>query len=188
MESTPISLLDRLRQPAAGPDWDRFVLLYTPLLYLWVNRLGVAGPDADDVVQDVFVALVQALPAFQYDAAGRFRGWLWTVTRNKVRERTRRALVPTAACDLNALAGPQGDDPEGEIDEREYREYVTRRALELMRSDFEPASWRAFWATVVDGRTADDAAAELGITPNAVYLAKGRVLRRLREELTGLLD
>ena len=184
MDVTPVSLLERLRHPNA-PDWDRFVLLYTPLLYIWAGRLGAAGADADDLVQDVFASLVEILPAFRYDTAGRFRGWLWTVVRNKARERGRRVAVPTA--DLADVAEPAGD-PAGEADDREYREYVTRRAMDLMRADFEPAAWRAFWATAIDGRPAADVAAELGITPNAVYLAKARVLRRLRAELAGLLD
>ena len=101
-------------------------------------------------------------------------------------------LIPSACLisgrPVKATSGLSGDDPARVIDQREYREYVTRRAMELMQSDFEPATWRAFWATVVEGRPVDDTAAELGITPNAVYIAKGRVLRRLREELAGLLD
>lgn len=188
MDSTSPSLLERLRGDATGCDWDRFVLIYTPLLYVWASRLGAYGPDADDLVQDVFAALVQALPQFQYAAAGRFRGWLWTVVRNKARERARLAhRVVVTGTDLDAV--PAADcDPADQIDEREYREYVTRRAMELIRSDFEAATWRAFWAVVVEGRTAEDTAAELGITPNAVYLAKGRVLRRLRAELAGLIE
>jgi RNA polymerase sigma-70 factor (ECF subfamily) len=75
-----------------------------------------------------------------------------------------------------------------EIDEEEYRARVVARALELMRAEFEPATWRACWEFVVNDRPAADVAAELGVTVNAVYLAKGRVLRRLREELSEFLD
>jgi RNA polymerase sigma-70 factor (ECF subfamily) len=188
MEPTPISLLERLGGPAAGPAWDRFVLLYTPLLYLWASRLGILGPDADDIVQDVFTTLVQALPGFRYDPDRRFRGWLWTVTRNKARERARRQAVTVAADPFNGPGEPAATDPAEEADEREYRDYLTRRALELIRADFEPPTWQAFWQTVALGRPAPEVAAELGLSPNAVYLAKGRVLRRLRVELAGLLD
>jgi RNA polymerase sigma-70 factor (ECF subfamily) len=155
-------------------------------LYLWAGRLGLDGADADDLVQDVFTTLVPALPRFEYDRAGRFRGWLWTVTRNKARERNRRA-APAGPVAPDTF-GAADDDPATAVPEREYRDYLTRRAVDLMRADFEPLTWRAFWETVVAGRAAAEVAAELGTSPNAVYLAKGRVLRRLRTELAGLLD
>ena len=91
MDSTPVSLLERLRRPAEQAAWERFVRLYTPLLCQWARRLGLRGADAADLVQDVFVVLVQKLPEFRYDPRRRFRGWLWTVTLNKWRERRRRA-------------------------------------------------------------------------------------------------
>jgi len=82
MQTTPISLLEQLRSPRPDQAWGRFVDLYTPLLYIWAGRLGAIGPDADDLVQDVFTTLVQQLPGFEYDRGARFRGWLWTVCRN----------------------------------------------------------------------------------------------------------
>ncbi len=187
MNSTPVSLLEQLHDPAAHVAWDRFVVLYTPLLRVWAGRLGATGPDAEDLVQDVFATLVRALPEFRYDRDGRFRGWLWTVTRNKARERTRRwaGEPPTRPLDGRELAT---DDPATEFDEREYRDCLTRRAMELMRTDFDPPTWRAFWETAVEGRSAPEVGAELGLTPNAVYLARGRVFRRLRAELAGMLD
>lgn len=188
MEQTPLSLLETLRRPDPGPAWDRFVRLYSDLLYTWAGRLGAAGADADDLVQDVFAVLVRELPRFRYAAGGRFRGWLWTVVRNKARERARRPAVPVAAGGLSDVAGPAAADPADEIDDREYRDHLTRKALDLMRADFEPETWRAFWGVVADGRPAAAVAADLGLTVNAVYLAKGRVLRRLRAELAGLLD
>ncbi|MBX9628519.1 MAG: sigma-70 family RNA polymerase sigma factor, partial [Gemmataceae bacterium] len=106
MDATPVSLLESLRRPDPGPAWDRFVLLYTDLLFTWAHRLGAAGPDADDLVQDVFAVLVRELPAFRYSSGGRFRGWLWTVVRNKARERARRPAVPVAAGGLSDVAGP----------------------------------------------------------------------------------
>src|SRR5262249_54749618 len=98
MDTTPASLLERLRRPQAQADWERFVALYTPLLCLWAHRLGVTGPDVDDLVQDVFAVLVQKLPAFRYDPQQRFRGWLWTILANKVRT-ARRPRVPVVTLD-----------------------------------------------------------------------------------------
>jgi RNA polymerase sigma-70 factor, ECF subfamily len=185
---TPPSLLERVRRPTDQEAWNRFVQLYTPLLLHWARRLGLQDPDAADLVQDVFAILVRRLPEFRYQPRQRFRGWLWTITVNKWRERRR---VRTAT--------PQADDP-GRLDELavadgaegmaedEYRRYLTRRALEVMKAEFQPATWQAFWETVVDERPTAEVARELGLSENAVYLAKGRVLRRLRRELDGLLD
>jgi RNA polymerase sigma-70 factor (ECF subfamily) len=186
MNTTPVSLLERLCRPDERAAWERFVRLYTPLLCHWARRLGLRDPDAADLVQDVFVVLVRKLPEFRYDPRQRFRGWLWTVTLNKWRERRRRAPSPQAEqADLDGLCAPGGDDG---VAEAEYRHYLTRRALELLRAEFQPATWKAFWECVVNERPAAAVAGELGLTENAVYLAKGRVLRRLRRELDGLLD
>ncbi|HEY2154472.1 MAG TPA: sigma-70 family RNA polymerase sigma factor, partial [Isosphaeraceae bacterium] len=81
-----------------------------------------------------------------------------------------------------------GDPPGRAFEEAEYRRRLVLRALQVMKTDFQPATWRACWENVVDGRTAGDVARELGITINSVYLAKARVLRRLHLELDGLLD
>ena len=74
------------------------------------------------------------------------------------------------------------------LEEQEYRQYVVARALQMMQTDFEPATWKACWETVVQGRAVAEVAAELGISNNAVYLARSRVLGQLRRDLGGLLD
>lgn len=183
MTTTPVTLLERLRQPGEQAAWERFVRLYLPLLHHWAHRLGRHDQDAADLVQDVFAALVPALPKFRYDPARRFRGWLWTVTLNQHRAQGRR---PASA----PLAGPEPGLPDvaDVISEAEYRQYLTRRALELIQAEFQPTTWQAFWEYVVRDRPAADVGRELGLTENAVYLAKGRVLRYLRRELAGLLD
>lgn len=187
MHQTPISLLERLRSPGDQDAWVRFVRLYTPLLYQWARRLRLDADDAADLVQDVFTVLVAKMPRFIYDPNRRFRGWLWTVAVNKLRERRRRepASIPT---DIAGVDLPDGSDPAAEFTEAEYRRYVTDRALRLLQSDFDPTTWRAFWEHVPNGRTAPDVAAELGVSVGAVYAAKTRVLARLRAELRGLLD
>src|ERR1700681_3549129 len=104
MKSTPLSLLERLRGSNEPAAWERFVQLYTPLLCHWARRLGLQGPEAADLVQDVFTLLVQKLPDFRYDPAKRFRGWLWTVTLNRCRELQRRHPAPVLSTDPDALA------------------------------------------------------------------------------------
>src|SRR5262245_47874884 len=136
MHSTPVSLLERLRRPDERAAWERFVLLYTPLLCGWARRLGLDGPEAEDLVQAVFTVLVQQLPDFRYNPQQRFRGWLWTVTLNKHRERQRRVSVPGGggAAEPSDVAGPDETDA---VSDREYRQYLVGRALELMQADFQ---------------------------------------------------
>jgi RNA polymerase sigma-70 factor (ECF subfamily) len=187
MWTTPPSLLERLHNSPEREAWQKFVAMYTPLLFAWATRLGLGGHDAADLVQDVFTVLVEELPRFRYDAGKSFRGWLKTILLNRWRkdQRRRAAAKVVADPDLTALAGVE-DLPD--FEDEEYRLYVARRALALMQAEFQPVTWKACWEFVVRDRPAAEVAAELGITTNAVYLAKGRVLRRLREELHGLLD
>lgn len=186
MNTTPASLLQRLRDEDATDAWHRFVDLYTPLLAHWARRLGLSKTDGDDLVQEVFLILVRELPRFVYQPGRRFRGWLWTVLRNKYHEKHRRAAEPVAGeMALAALSVP--DDLEA-VWEREYQQYVVGRAAAFIEAEFQPATWKAFWESVVHDRPAADVARDLGVSENAVYLAKGRVLRRLRQELDGLLE
>jgi RNA polymerase sigma-70 factor (ECF subfamily) len=188
MKSTPVSLLERLRRPDEQASWERFVQLYTPLLSHWAHRLGLAGPEAADLVQDVFTILVEKLPQFRYDPAKRFRAWLWTVTVNRCRQGQRRQTARVYSADPHTLGQITAPDATDAIADEEYRQYLTRRALELMQAEFQPATWKAFWECVVNERPVTEVAQQLKLTENAVYLAKGRVLRRLRVELDGLWD
>jgi RNA polymerase sigma-70 factor (ECF subfamily) len=184
MPATSASLLERLRRPGQDAAWARFVDLYTPLLYHWARRTGLAQPQAADLVQDVLLVLLRKLPEFTYDRTKSFRSWLRTVTLNKWRENLRREH-PGCAVSGGDLSAP---DPLREFEDAEYHAYLARRALGLMQAEFQPATWKACWEQVVCGRPAAEVAAELGISEGAAYVAKSRVLRRLREELDGLLD
>jgi len=187
MLTTSGSLLEQLRHPGEEAAWARFVKLYTPLIYTWGRRMGVPRQEALDLVQDVLTVLVQKLPNFSYDPDKSFRGWLRTVTLNKLREQMRRRPGAVNASDsfLDDLARNSGSDT---FEEKEYRRHLVRRALHLMQTDFEPTTWKACWEHIVSGRSAAEVGRELGITEGAVYVAKYRVLRRLRENLKGLLD
>ena len=189
MNTTSQTLLHRLTSENDGQAWGRFVELYTPLLLAWCRRLDLSDADAADLVQTVFVALYEKLPEFRYDPARSFRAWLKTVLMNSWRNQARRkrAGLPNAGGALDPDSIPD-TDPRMELDEAEYRTHLVRRALHLMQSSFEPSTWQACWEFVVNDRPANDVAAELGITVNSVYLAKSRVLRHLRHELSWFLD
>ncbi len=183
MNSTSASLLLRVRRIEDREAWDRLVELYTPLLYFWARRLGPVPVDAADLVQEVFVTLVQKLPQFEYDETQSFRGWLWTVLLNKWREfRCRRPLMA-----MPPDSQLPDDDTVTVMAENEYRQYLVGRAMELMREVFQPKIWKACWEHVVLGKSAAEVGPCLDMTENAVYLASSRVLRRLRQELQELL-
>jgi RNA polymerase sigma-70 factor, ECF subfamily len=184
MHTTPLTLLQRLGQSASPEAWRQFVALYTPLLFHWARSRGLQEDDAADLVQDVLVILVQRLPEFQYQPGKSFRGWMRMVLLNKWRDR----MAAAAPGQLNGVAEPEAPDGVALLEEEEYRRYVVGRALRLMQTDFEPTTWQACWETVVGERPVAEVAAALGITVNAVYLAKSRVLGQLRRDLAGLLD
>ena len=188
MNTTSVSLLQRLGQPGEQESWRRFVHLYTPLLYYWGRRVGLPPDEAADLVQDVLLVVVEKLPHFEYDAQRSFRGWLRTITLNKWRARCRRhAAAPPIEPDPNFSDLTDGE-PVDAFAEQEYRRWLVQRALEVMREEFETTTWTACWEFVVSGRSAAEVATDLGVSVDVVYAAKSRVLRRLRQELDGLLD
>jgi len=188
MPTTSLSLLQQLRRPDDDAAWNRFVELYTPLLYYWARKAGLQNADAADLVQEVLQLLVKKLPEFEYDRAKSFRSWLRTVTLNKWRESKRKKQLAVVAGGSQAPLDPAAADGAEAFWETEYRQMLAARALEIMRGQFEPATWQACWESVVNGRSAAEVAAQLGVTTNSVYLARSRVLRRLRAELEGLWD
>jgi len=194
MVETSASLLERLRHQPDAASWERLVGLYTPLLRGWLRRNDVPQVDVDDLVQEVLQVLVRELPKFHYDPTrGCFRGWLRTIVVNRLwmfwRERQSRPLA-TGDSDL-ARGLNELEDPHSDLSrqwDREHDAHVARRLLEVIEKDFEAATWQAFRRLVLDGAAAQTVAAEVGISLNAVYLARHRVLRRLREEMRGLTD
>jgi RNA polymerase sigma-70 factor (ECF subfamily) len=187
--ATSRSLLDRVKADDAA-SWDRLVGLYAPLVYHWCRRLGLPEQEIADVFQDVFHAVAAHIAGFRKERErDTFRGWLRTITRNKVHDHFRRlGREPGGAGGTDALlrlarvpeAPPQaeGDSSAGRADR-----VLFGHAIELIRGEFEERTWRAFWLTAVEDRAPSDVAAELEMSPGAVRVAKSRVLRRLREEL-----
>lgn len=194
MPDTPISLLERLRLRPDGASWRRLVDLYTPLIRDWLRHHGIKDADSDDLTQEVMQVLVRELPNFQHDLRqGAFRRWLRNVTVNRLRVFWRdRRLRPVTTGDNNfGHILDQLEDPNSRLSrlwDEEHDHHVARRLLELIEPEFEPMTWRAFRGLVLEGKRTAEVAAELGMTPNAVRIAKSRVLSRFRQEIDGILD
>ncbi len=189
MDSTSVSLLKRLGHTDDQLAWQRFVDLYAPLIFYWGRYQGLSASDAADLVQEVMLTVVGKIGEFQYDSNRRFRGWLHTITINRATDIQRRNQVRASEtldeANLN-VGGLQA--PVDLFAEVEYRGLLAKRALELMKAEFAERDWQACWHQVVDGKKAAEVAEEFGITINMAFLAKSRILARLRTELEGLFD
>lgn len=190
--TTRPSLLVRLRNARDIQAWTQFVELYGPLLYGFARKHGLQDADAADLMQEVLRSVAGAVGRLEYDPQrGSFRGWLFTVVRNKLRnflsdqKRHVQGSGDTAAQNLLAeVAAPEDDLAEHW--EREYESRLFAWAAERVRGEFEETTWRAFWQTAVEGKGAKAAADSLTISVGAVYVAKSRVLARLREQIQQL--
>jgi RNA polymerase sigma-70 factor (ECF subfamily) len=190
--ATRASLLLRLRDGGDAEAWRQFLRLYAPVVYGFARKRGLQDADAADLMQDVLRSVVAAAPRLDYDPGrGSFRGWLFTVTRNKVfnflgsaRHRTDGSGDPDAHQRLLEQPAPPDD---GDW-EHEYERRLAALAMESVRGEFQAPTWRAFWMTAVEGRGAREAGDALGLSPGAVYVARSRVLARLRGEVRRLQE
>jgi RNA polymerase sigma-70 factor (ECF subfamily) len=193
MNETSVSLLDRLRDSPDAASWQRLLDLYAPLIQAWLRRQGLQPADADDLAQDVLAVLVRELPTFEHRRPGAFRSWLRAITANRLRNFWRaRQARPAATGDSDFVhLLEQLEDPHSELSriwDREHDQIIVRRAMELIEPEFTPSTWQAFRRLAVDGAAVDAVAAELGLSANAVLIAKSRVFSRLRQEIRGLVD
>ena len=190
---TSASLLERLRTAPDEAAWRRLDDLYRPLIRRWVLRDPTLGQEAEDVVQEVMGVLVRELPDFQRQRTGSFRRWLRTVTAHRLaayyRSRQHRPV---------GLGSPPGEGPLGQLADpaselsrlwdEEHDRHVLRRLMETIEPLFEATTLAAFRRVAFDGVAPAQAAEELGLSLNAVLLAKSRVLSKLRREAEGLID
>jgi RNA polymerase sigma factor (sigma-70 family) len=191
MDEQPItrpSLLVCIRDPRNGLAWSQFVAIYTPLVYRFVRRHGLQESDAADVTQEVFAAVARGIRQFDYDRGkGSFRGWLIAVTRSKLqnylskRQAKNRGAGGTEALKLIEQQ-PSPDDEEAFV-EREHRRCLFDWAVQQIRDDFQDATWQAFWQTNVEGKETNAVADSLGMSVGAVYIARSRILARLKETI-----
>jgi RNA polymerase sigma factor (sigma-70 family) len=186
---TRASLLARLGNPQDRAAWQQFVELYGSLVYGFARQRGLQDADAADLTQEVFLAVARAAGRWQYDPhQGSFRGWLYGITRNKfARFLQRRGAGPIGSGDSNTqrrLEEQPSQEPSPEAAwEQEFQQQLLRLAADRIQGSFAPTTWQAFWRTAVEGKSAGEVAAELGLSIGAVYVARSRVLARLAEQV-----
>jgi RNA polymerase sigma-70 factor, ECF subfamily len=191
--STTSSFLDGLKQ-RDDAAWRRLATVYARLVLDWCRSAGVPSEERNDISQEVFRAVAASIDGFQFNPPdGTFRGWLRTITYNKIVDHFRRRNrhpVAIGGTDAHQRLMAIPDEISGSLPEATDREkaIVVRQTLELIRVEFEDRTWQAFWRTTVEDQQAGLVADSLGMTPGAVRQAKSRVLCRLREELRQLME
>ena len=194
MHDTSLTLLNRLRQSPDSDSWNRFVGSYAPLVRAWLSRYDVQASDADDLSQEVLLAIFQSVAEFDHNGnAGAFRAWIKQILVNRLRNYWRRKTR-----DLSISAGTSIDERLGELDDpesalsllwnQEHDQHVLAALLRSVERHFTPDTWNAFIRVALDGAKANVVVEELGISLNAVFVAKSRVLNRLRQEAEGLVE
>lgn len=184
--STSSSLLNRVRDNDSEA-WSKLSRLYAPLVYRWARSAGLQDQDAGDITQEVFQAVARSIHSFDPSKGGRLRRWLWGITRNKLadhfRQKAGRALAAGGTDAHQALQNLPDLPADAPSDGFDADASLFHRAMELLKTDFQPATWQAFWRMAIDGQPAAEVAQELGMSKKAVRQAKYRVLQRLRDEL-----
>jgi RNA polymerase sigma-70 factor (ECF subfamily) len=189
--SASSSLLERARAHDASA-WSQLEFVYGPIVLQWCRRARLQDDDAADVKQEVFRAVAGGIDEFRRNRPGdSFRGWLFGITRHKINDLFRRLAKTPAALGGSDIRNRLEQEPDPLTDDASSRSdaetgELLRRALELLRTGFAEPTWKAFWQIVVEDRSPAEVAAELNMNTGAVYTAKSRVLRRLREEFAGL--
>lgn len=185
---TRASLLVQLRDGTNHGAWQEFMKLYGPVVYGFARKRGLQDADAADLMQDVLRSVSTSIGRLDYDPTqGTFRGWLFTITRNKIFNfLSARRIRPQGSGDssTNRMLDQHPDVNDGsETWEMEYQRRMAAIAMERVKGEFQANTWRAFWMTAVEGAAVSDVARETGLSTGAIYVAKSRVLARLKEEV-----
>jgi RNA polymerase sigma factor (sigma-70 family) len=188
---TRASLLVQLRDGTNHGAWQEFMRLYGPVVYGFARKRGLQDADAADLMQDVMRSVSTAIGRLEYDRSqGTFRGWLFTITRNRVFNfLTARRNRPQGSGDtsMNQLLDAQPASSDGaDVWEVEYQRRLAALAMERVKKEFQQNTWQAFWLTAVEGVSAADASSRIGMSTGAIYVAKSRVLARLKEEVESM--
>lgn len=177
--TTSLTLLNEIRLTGSPEAWARFVDIYGPLLLKWNREAGLQDADAQDVAQNCLAFICDRINSFSRKKTGSFRRWLRLVAFNKIREHRGKKKRSESLQDLDeASFAVPGDDF---IYAENYYQDVLERALRHLHRQFHKESWDAFLSTALQGKSVDKVAQELGMTPNAVYVARHRITHKISQ-------
>ncbi len=184
---TSHSLIFRVKNPADGAAWTEFLGIYQPVVFGMARRRGLQDADAQDVMQQVFLSISKSIEGWiPGDLQPPFRAWLTTIARNAITKAlTRRPRdAATGSTSMVELLDAQ-PDPQATTTEilAEARKELIRWATEQIRSEFSEATWSVFWRTAIEGVPIAEVAKSTGRSAGAVYVARYRVIARLREKV-----
>ncbi len=188
--TTRASLLVRIRDPRDAEAWSQFNRVYGPLIFRFARKHGFQDSDAADLTQEVLREVCRKIRQFDYDRElGRFRGWLLTVARyTLIRMRKAKTRQPGGTGDtatIRKLESVADDSDALEQDwNQEYERTVFEWASRDVRGQVLESTWEAFWRTAVEGRKPIQVARELGMSVGSVYVARNRVLARLKQQIS----
>lgn len=179
--TTHASLLQRVAGGGDAGAWREFCQRYESLIRGFAVRRGLPASDCDDILQDVLVSLTQALPGFTYDPAkGKFRSYLKTVVLRAIFKQSRQKRAASPLEDIEELTRAADVDSDVErVWDEEWRQHHLQQAMRVIEAEFNAADRTAFQAYAVEGREVRSVAEELSLSPEQVYQAKSRILRRL---------
>ncbi len=190
MSDIPITqptLLLRIRDADDADSWERFVKLYTPLVFGYCRQRGLQEADASDVAQEVMRTVAQSIQRFEYNRdKGTFRGWLLAVTRNKLLKyftKIQRVPLGSGRTTIHAKLEATPDATETDHWDRAYQQRLFQWACSEVQDEFTPKTWSAFCQTAIDNQPPHQVASALGTSLGAVYIAKSRVIARIRKQI-----
>lgn len=184
MPETRDSLIVQVQNPANREAWEQFTAIYRPVVYRLARTRGLQDADADDLAQQVLLAVARAIPDWQRNnSQTRFRHWLHRIAKNAILNALTRAPKESAMGGsgfMNLLQGvSQPDDFESQI-ELEYQRQVYRQAAEIVRDGIQEQTWRIFVMTIIEGQSTESVAKQMNTTIGNVHAIRSRVMRRLQ--------
>lgn len=188
LPDTQASLIARVKNPADAASWTEFLAIYRPVVYRLARAKGLQDSDAEDLAQRVFLSVARAIGSWEPIPDGPpFRVWLFKITRNAILNALTRKPPdqPAGSTSVWELLNqhPAADEETSASFLRESRQEAFRWALEEIRSEFSPLTWKLFWQKVILDKTAEEVAKKFKRTLGAVYMARYRVMKRLKEKV-----
>ncbi len=187
-ETRPSLLLSLRGGQPVQSAWREFFARYGPPIYRVARRRGLDGPDADEIVQQVMIAVSAHIDGFRYDRdRGRFRHWVSRIAGNKIRDliRRRKATHKEGSFDEGRDSPAVGEMLTDDW-EREWRVQDLLWCVEQVRGDFSPRRFEAFKLYVLDGVSAAETARRLGMSVGHVYVTRTHVVKRIRQSMEKL--